>query len=515
VDGWGRWHQAKRLGVVALGVMAAAACSSAATQTPTPAAPVPAGLQRFYAQQLAWGSCTSFASTDDEKQTFADKGLDCARLEVPLDYAAPDGRTAQIAVLRHRTNRARIGSLVLNPGGPGGAGLAFAAGEAGTFGGGPFDVVGFDPRGVGASTPALHCLTPDEERAKRSERDAVDVTQSEARTRDYVSKCEERSGGREVLANVGTRDVARDLDVLRAALGDRQLTYVGFSYGTRIGSAYAEMFPGNLRSMVLDGAVDPTQTAADALVAQMAGFQHAFDVYAADCSRSPDCPLGTDPHTTTAAYQALVRPLMETPRPAGDSRTLSYGDATTGTVEALYNPAAWPALTEGLKALRAGDGTPLLALADSYYSGVSIDAEVAINCVDADRTTDRAAAGETARRIVAGAPFLDSGIAPFAALDTCGLWPVPPTTTPHLPKADGLPSTLVISTTGDPATPYAAGVTLANALHAHLLTVEGTQHTVAGDGYSCVNRIVANYLLDLELPAEGAQCTIPASQRGA
>jgi pimeloyl-ACP methyl ester carboxylesterase len=343
----------------------------------------------------------------------------------------------------------------------------------------------------------------------------VDVTQSEARTRDYVSKCEERSGGREVLANVGTRDVARDLDVLRAALGDRQLTYVGFSYGTRIGSTYAEMFPGNLRSMVLDGAVDPTQTAADALVAQMAGFQHAFDVYAADCSRSPDCPLGTDPHTTTAAYQALVRPLMETPRPAGDSRTLSYGDATTGTVEALYNPAAWPALTEGLKALRAGDGTPLLALADSYYSGVSIDAEVAINCVDADRTTDRAAAGETARRIVAGAPFLDSGIAPFAALDTCGLWPVPPTTTPHLPKADGLPSTLVISTTGDPATPYAAGVTLANALHAHLLTVEGTQHTVAGDGYSCVNRIVANYLLDLELPAEGAQCTIPASRRGA
>jgi pimeloyl-ACP methyl ester carboxylesterase len=157
----------------------------------------------------------------------------------------------------------------------------------------------------------------------------------------------------------------------------------------------------------------------------------------------------------------------------------------------------------------------LLALADSYYSGVSIDAEVAINCVDADRTTDRAAAGETARRVVAGAPFLDSGIAPFAALDTCGLWPVPPTTTPHLPKADSLPPTLVISTTGDPATPYAAGVTLANALHARLLTVEGTQHTVASDGYSCVNRIVANYLLDLELPAEGAQCTIPASQSGA
>ena len=363
----GTWHHIRRLGVAALGVMAAAACSSAAAQTPTPAAPIPAGLERFYTQQLAWGSCTPFARTDDEKQAFADTALDCAKLEVPLDYAAPDGRTAQIAVLRHRTNRARTGSLVLNPGGPGGAGLAFAASLAATFGGGPFDVVGFDPRGVGASTPTLHCLTPDEQRSQRAEAyDGADVAKSEAKTRDFISKCEERSGGRDVLANVGTRDVARDLDVLRAALGDQKLTYVGYSYGTRIGSTYGEMFPGNVRSMVLDGAVDPTQTAADSLVAQMAGFQHAFDVYAADCGRSPDCPLGTDPHAATAVYQSLTRPLVQTSLPAGDGRVLSYSDATTGTIEALYSPAAWPALTDGLRALRAGDGKPLLALADSY-----------------------------------------------------------------------------------------------------------------------------------------------------
>ena len=169
----------------------------------------PAGLERFYAQQLAWGSCTPFARTDDEKKAFADTGLDCTRLEVPLDYTEPGGRTAQIAVLRHRTNHARTGSLVLNPGGPGGAGLAFAASLASTFGGGPFDVVGFDPRGVGASTPTLHCLTPDEERAKRAENDeTLDVAQSEVKTRDFINKCEERSGGRDVLANVGTRDVA-------------------------------------------------------------------------------------------------------------------------------------------------------------------------------------------------------------------------------------------------------------------------------------------------------------------
>jgi pimeloyl-ACP methyl ester carboxylesterase len=517
--GSGTWRQAKRLGVVMLGVVAAAACSSVGAQpsTPTPAAPVPAGLERFYMQQLAWGSCTPFARSDDEKQAFADTALDCARMEVPLDYAAPDGRTAQIAVLRHRTHQARTGSLVLNPGGPGGAGLAFAASLANTYGGGPFDVVGFDPRGVGASTPALDCRTPAEERAERAETNiGLDAAQYEAKTRDYISKCEERSGGRDVLANVGTRDVARDLDVLRAVLGDRKLTYVGYSYGTRIGATYGEMFPGNVRAMVLDGAVDPTQNAADSLVAQMAGFQQAFDAYAADCAQKPDCPLGADPHAATAAYQALTRPLLKTPSPAADGRSLSYGDATTGTIEAMYTPRMWPALTEGLKALRAGDGAPLLALADTYYDGADDDAHTAIGCVDDDRTTDRAVAGETARRAVAAAPFLDSGIAPVAALDACGLWPVPPTSTPHLPRADGLPPTLVISTTGDPATPYAAGVTLAKALHAHLLTVEGTQHTVAGDGYSCVDRTVANYLLDLELPADGAQCTIRAgSHEGA
>ncbi len=517
---WREGSRAGRLGAVVLGVLAAAACSSApAKGAHAPPAPVPAGLERYYAQQLAWGPCAPFARGDDEKKAFADTGLDCARLQVPLDYAAPEGRTAQIAVLRHRTDRTRIGSIVLNPGGPGGAGLGFAASLAGTFGGGPFDVVGFDPRGVGASTPTLDCLTPAEERAQRAEPDdgsAENVAKSEAKTRDFIGKCEQRSGGRDVLANVGTRDVARDLDVLRAALGDRQLTYVGFSYGTRIGATYGEMFPGNVRAMVLDGAVDPTESAADALVAQSAGFQQAFVAYAADCAAHPGCPLGADPQLATATYQALTRPLLAAPRPTPDGRTLSYGDATTGTIAALYSPAAWPVLSKALSALRAGDGAPLLALADSYYDGADNDAHTAIDCVDEDRVTDRAAARATAVRAIAAAPFLDSGVAPVAALDTCGLWPVPPTSTPHLPHADGLPPTLVISTTGDPATPYTAGVRLAAALHGRLLTVEGTQHTAAGEGYPCVDGAVAGYLLDLQLPAEGTRCVIPAgSSRGA
>jgi pimeloyl-ACP methyl ester carboxylesterase len=509
----GQGSRASRLGAVVLGVLAATACSSAPAQgARATAPPVPAGLERYYTQQLAWGPCTPYARSDAEKQAFADPGLDCARLQVPLDYAAPNGRTAQIAVLRHRTDRAKVGSLVLNPGGPGGAGLGFAASFVGVYGGGPFDVVGFDPRGVGASTPALDCRTPAEERAQRAEPDdgtGEDVARSEAKTREYIAKCEQRSGGRDVLANVGTRDVARDLDVLRAALGDRQLTYVGYSYGTRIGTTYGEMFPGNVRAMVLDGALDPTQSESDALVAQYAAFQHAFEAYAADCAAKPGCPLGADPKAATAVYQSLTRPLRKAPVPAGNGRTLSYSDATVGTIAALYTPAAWPALTKALAALRAGDGSGLLELADGYY-GVDDDAHTAIDCVDEDRTTDRAALQQTAVRVNAAAPFVDSGVAPIAALDTCGLWPVPPTSTPHLPHAAGLPPTLVISTTGDPATPYAAGVRLAAALHGRLLTVEGTQHTAAGEGYSCVDKVVAAYLLDLQLPADGARCVIPA-----
>lgn len=493
----------------ALGLLATA-CAHAAPAAPP--APVPPGLERFYSQQLSWGACEGFTTSDADEGLLTQDGLECSRLEVPLDYAAPTGRTARIAVLRHSTSQNRIGSLVVNPGGPGGSGIQAAAGLAGPLGDGPFDIVGFDPRGVGASTPKLDCLTDAEFVLERADVDLdpspAGVARADAETAAYVAKCVERSGGVEVLANAGTRDVARDLDVLRAALGDRLLTYLGYSYGTSIGSTYAEMFPGNVRALVLDGAVDPTQSAVDSTVAQRAGFQAAFDVYAADCARAADCPLGTDPAAATAAFQALTRPLLTTPLPVAGGRTLSYPDAIIGAISALYRSAAWPDLSEGLRTLQSGDGASLLRLADSYYT-LDVDVLVAVNCVDKDRITDRAATADAARRALAAAPFADPGIGVTDALDTCALWPVPPTSTPHLPVAPGLPPTLVVSTTGDPATPYAAGAALAQALGGSLLTVEGTQHTVVAGGHSCVDSIVAEYLVELTLPTAGARCILP------
>ncbi|MBN9109338.1 MAG: alpha/beta hydrolase [Pseudonocardia sp.] len=484
----------------------------------------PPELDRYYTQQLAWGPCTPFAGNDADRAAFAAPGLDCATLTVPLDYSQPDGRVAEIAVLRHRTTAAagRVGSLVVNPGGPGGSGIELAAQFGAAQQDGPFDVVGFDPRGVGASTPAIDCMTDKEIDAQRAETD-VDVSPAavarlDEENRRAAALCVERSGGADVIAHSDTRDVARDMDVLRAALGEQKLTYLGYSYGTRIGSSYAELFPGNVRAMVLDGAIDPTQSALDSAVAQMQGFQKAFEAFAADCAGKPGCPLPGDPAGATAAYQALVRPLIEKPAPVRDSdRTLSYSDAVTATIAALYNPAAWPKLTAGLTELRAGDGTTLMTLADAYYGrtaqgayGNSQEALMVVNCADGARVDDPEVTAETARKVNEVAPFQDSGIEIPATRNVCSYLPVEPVT-PHLPKVDGLPQTLVVSTTGDPSTPYQAGVSLARALDARLLTFEGTQHTIALQGNRCVDTIVGNYLVNLSLPPADPRCTAGTS----
>jgi pimeloyl-ACP methyl ester carboxylesterase len=516
----------RSVGVVACSAaIVLAGCSQPAPAAPVPQAPGPdVQLARFYDQQLTWGPCADFATAESDRASYADPELECARLEVPLDYAAPTGRTAQIGVLRKPATGERTGSLLVNPGGPGASGMGLAASMSGRLSRGPlserFDLVGFDPRGVGASTPTINCLDDAEWEVERADLD-VDpspegVAQTEAENQQYAQRCAERSGGPDVLANVGTRDVVRDLDILRQALGDEKLTYLGYSYGTRIGAAYAEAFPQNVRALVLDGALDPTQTSVERTVDQNAGFQRAFDAYAADCAKRPDCPLGTDPAQATANFQALTRTLIDRPVPGyGGSRTLSYPDAVTGTIYALYRSADWPVLSLGLSALAAGDGTVLLWLADKYnnrgqdgHYGNGIEAFIVISCVDEERILDRAGQAELIRRANEVAPFRDDGRGVVAALDPCAFWPSPPTSEPHVPQAQGLPPTLTISVTGDPATPYQAGVDLARAMNGSLLTVEGSQHTAALQGNACVDDIVNAYLIDLQTPPEGARCSL-------
>ncbi|MDQ3886310.1 MAG: alpha/beta hydrolase, partial [Actinomycetota bacterium] len=300
-------------------------------------------------------------------------------------------------------------------------------------------------------------------------------------------------------------------DVLRAVLGDRKLSYLGYSYGTRIGTEYAERFPGNVRALVLDGALDPDEELVESLVNQGAGFQRSFDAFIDWCLGQPTCWTDGPVEGTEQEFQQLIRPLISTPLPVGN-RILSYSDAVQGTIQALYSDQLWPILDRGLTQLAAGNGRVLLALSDFYYqrdaSGYSNsqDAFTAVQCVDNPPITDPAVFLEADRRYREVAPFLDDGNPPSPARDVCAFWPVPPTGEPDMPEVEGLVPVLVISTTGDPATPYQAGVELAAALGARLLTFEGNRHTVALNGVACVDEAVTAYLVDGTLPAEGIRC---------
>jgi pimeloyl-ACP methyl ester carboxylesterase len=447
----------------------------------------------------------------------------CGFIAVPVDYnnlEDPDADTAALAMIRFPATKEKIGSLVVNPGGPGESGIEAAIGMVATV---PkrvrerFDLVGFDPRGVASSRPAVWCNS-DEDNDRLRTLPQVDyspagVEQIENETKEYVQRCLERNG-KDFLANIGTVNVARDLDAIRAGLGDEKLTYLGYSYGTRIGSAYAEAYPQNVRAMILDGAVDPNADPIEETVRQAAAFQGAFDDFAKDCAKASNCPLGTDPAKSVDVYHSLVDPLVDKPAKTKDPRGLSYSDAIVGTIMALYSPSFWTHLSDGLTELTRGRGDMLLVLADLYmrrdsqgrYTNAT-DARVAVNCVDQPPITDRAQVIDQDQRLRKVAPFMSYGkFTGDAPLGTCAFWPVPPTSDPHVISVPDLPPPLVVSTTRDPATPYQAGVDLAKQLRGGLLTFNGTQHTVVFQGDDCVDAFAARYLIDGVLPPANAKC---------
>ena len=482
-----------------------------AGQTPSPAPPAAAARPQY------WGSCSQFLTDTTDVPT-----AQCTTVSVPVDYANPGGAQAKLAVIKVPATGRRIGSLFVNPGGPGASAVDMVASMAsdleGTDIARDFDLVGFDPRGVGHSTPQLRCRTDAEFDAFRRD-PMVDyspagVAHIEGLYRQLAQQCVDRVGTA-FLTNAGTASGARDMDVVRQALGDDQINYLGYSYGTELGTAYLEAFGGRVRSMVLDGAIDPTVDPVEENVNQMAGFQTAFNDYAADCARSAACPLGTDPAQFVNRYHALVDPLVTKPGRTKDPRGLSYADATTGTINALYTPQHWKYLTGGLLGLARGtDAGDLLALADDYenrdkngHYGNDQDAFNAVRCVDAPTPKDSATWVSADQRIRQAAPFLSYGqFTGNAPRDLCALWPVPATSRPHAapPAAPG--KAVVVSTTHDPATPYQAGVNLARQLGAPLITYDGTQHTAVFNGDQCVDTAVIRYFEAGTLPRASLQC---------
>lgn len=456
--------------------------------------------------QRDWGSCASFLGGTSDVPTAR-----CTTVPVPVDYERPGGQQAQLAVIRIPATGPRIGALLVNPGGPGASAVdtvaSLGSALADTAITQRFDLVGFDPRGVGYSTPALRCRADAEFDAFRREPMAdfspAGVAHIEGIYQQLAQGCADRMG-LDFLRNVGTASAARDMDMVREALGEQQINYLGYSYGTELGTAYAERFGEHTRAMVLDGAIDPSVGAIEQNIAQMGGFQVAFNDYAADCARSASCPLGTDPAQAVTRYHQLVDPLVATPARTKDPRGLGYADAITGTINALYTPQYWKYLTSGLLGLQRGaDAGDLLALADDYqgrdagghYTNTQ-DAFNAIRCVDAPAPTDQASWVAADRRIRQVAPFLSyGGFTGAAPRDVCALWPVPATSAPG-PAAPVAPGkVVVVSTTHDPATPYAAGVSLAAQLGAPLITYDGTQHTAVFSGNRCVDGAVLRYLV--------------------
>jgi pimeloyl-ACP methyl ester carboxylesterase len=480
---------------------------------PTAMAAPDAGTAEPPVPQADWGSCQQWLGDTSDIPSAR-----CATVSVPVDYGQPDGEQAHLAVIKIPATGQRLGALMINPGGPGQSAVDVVAGMAASLKDSDitrhFDLVGFDPRGVGHSRPELRCRTDAEADAFRREPLAdyspAGVAHIEDLYRQLAAECLNKVGA-EFLANIGTVNVARDMDVVRQALGETQINYLGFSYGTLLGTAYAQAFPQNIRAMVLDGAVDPQLDTVEKTVRQMASFQQAFDDFAQQCATTADCALGTDPPKANDRYHALVDPLVQKPGPTLDPRGLSYQDATTGTANSLYTPRYWEFLANGLNAL--SQGTPaeeLLLLADQYwgrdksghYSNLQ-DAFTAVRCVDDVTPTDSATWVEADRRIRDVAPFMSYGqFTGFAPRDVCAFWSVPPTTTAYTATSPGPNKVVVVSTTHDPATPYQAGVDLAHQLDASLITFDGTQHTVVFRGVQCVDTAVVNYFIDLTRPSD-------------
>ncbi|QNP71139.1 alpha/beta fold hydrolase [Streptomyces roseirectus] len=471
----------------------------------------PAQLAPYYGQKLRWRSCGV-------------PGFECATMKAPLDYAKPAAGDVRLAVARKKATGpgTRLGSLLVNPGGPGGSAVGYLQQYAGL--GYPaqvrarYDMVAVDPRGVARSEPVT-CLdgramdaytqtdmTPDDPR----ETDAL-----VASYRKFAEGC--GADAPRLLRHVSTVEAARDMDVLRAALGDAKLTYVGASYGTFLGATYAGLFPERVGRLVLDGAMDPSLPARRLNLDQTAGFETAFQSFAKDCVRHPDCPFTGTPAQVGAGLKAFFRRADARPLPTGDAdgRTLGEALATTGVIAAMYDESSWERLREALSAaIRENDGAGLLVLADSYYERDSaghyanlMSANAAVNCLDlppAYATPEEIRAALPA--FEKASPVFGEGMG-WASLN-CAYWPVRATGTPHRITADGAAPILVVGTLRDPATPYRWAQSLAAQLSSgRLLTYDGDGHTAYGRGSVCVDSAINAYLLRGTVPSTGLRCS--------
>lgn len=460
-----------------------------------------------YRQTVEWSKCGLF---------------DCAEIDVPLDWADPNGETITVAVNRHRATNpdVRVGNLLINPGGPGGSGtdmLEYMVSISGERLLEAYDIIGVDPRGVGNSTP-LQCGTGAEvdeflipDFAVTSE---ADMETSEEIVAAFAQRCRELSGP--VVEFMDTVSAARDMDVIRSVLGDDKLHYFGYSYGTQLGATYLQLYPTKVGRVVLDGAVDLLAPAEETGLYQAAGFEKSLSNFIDWCyEQGTGCSLDRDKERALNQVGELILKARDEGFPGGRNVTVNGNLFVYGVVVTMYDERSWEYLMYGLdEVITLGSASIFYELANFYldrspktgeYIGNSTIAFTAINCLDAgegewtleDQLAFTAKAVEASPRL---GWWFGSGTG-------CGGWPwTAAERVTTLDEARGAGPTLVIGTTEDPATPYVWAERLAADLDAPLLTWVGEGHTAYGRSNQCVIDAVDTFLVDGQLPADGTRC---------
>jgi pimeloyl-ACP methyl ester carboxylesterase len=465
-----------------------------------------------------WEPCPEVAGEILGEQPPDKVRYDCATIKVPRDWANPTGgETLDIALLRARSQRLRpgkhVGSLVINPGGPGGSGIDTAVYLSLTL---PFkmlrnfDIVGFDPRGVGRSSPVECFSNPDTDAMIAADPDPVNQREFDEvveLTEEMTDDCQDKYG--EDLKYFSTEQTARDIDAIRRAVGDDKLTYLGYSYGTLLGAVYAKLFPNRIRAMVLDGAVDPTKDEVEGSEGQAAGFEQAFRNFAKWCEEQgrSQCPAGPDARATV---RRLLDQARDRPVSGSDDREATAGWVLSAVVYTMYVQEWWPRLADALGQLDRGDPDGIFQIVDTFNERTtdgdypnSFEILTLVNCVDEEKAPSVSDVRRLQKDWRRKYPLFGAPLA--LSILGCAVWPVGHDPYPY-GRAAGAPPILVIGTTGDPATPYEQAGALAKLLGTGILvTYRGEGHT-AYPKPGCLNDVVDNYLIDLKIPGSEVTC---------
>ena len=473
---------------------------------PSESATVPQGdgLDGYYSQQLDWSDCNS--------------GFECTSFSVPIDYANPADGAMRIAVIRKLATETALGSLVLNPGGPGGSGIEYTTYAEYVVSDTlreNFDIVGFDPRGVGQSTP-VECLddkqTDEYVALDGSPDNQVEIDQAVAMSKLFANTC--ASNSPKIFAFLDTVSATRDIDILRELLGDEKLNWLGKSYGTFLGATYADLFPDRVGRMLLDGGIDPTLTNEQLSLGQALGFELALSRFVDDCATRNDCPLSASGLAGVSEVADLLTELDANPVALDDGRLFTQAMGTLGVVGSLYDKQyGWQELRINLSLAFDGDLSGLASSVDFYtgrqtdgsYKDNSTDAIAAVNCLD---RPDRASVEKTVA-LASEWKQLAPNFGEYLAWSnvSCSYWQAEATGVPKEITAPGTPTILVVGTVNDPATPFAWSQALAKQLsRGVLLTFDGDGHTAYYQGSRCIDEVVDNFYLTGEAEA-GIVCT--------